>query len=843
MDDLDPDGTVVPDEEADEEAAEDKARAARPVPSALPILPLKNTVVYPQIPTPLVVGRPSSIKLIDQAMLGDRTIGLVLQKDAEVEEPQPGDLHEIGTAAVIQKLLKFPDGTLRLLVTGMERVKATRYVQTQPHMIAEVQVLREEIEQSVELEALAQNLQTQIQKMLTLMPIASEDLGIALLNVEDPGRLADLTATLLVRDIPLKQELLEMLSVKDRLRRLTRHINRELEVMELGSKIQKQVQDEMEKGQREFVLRQQLKAIQKELGAGDDNEAEINRLQEEVAKAGMPPQAKEVAERELQRLRTMPPASAEHVVSRTYLDWLCALPWSKETEDKIELPEARRILDEDHYDLNDVKERILEFLAVRKLKATTRGPILCFVGPPGTGKTSVGKSIARAMGRTFHRFSLGGVRDEAEIRGHRRTYVGALPGQIIVALRRCGTRNPVIMLDEVDKLGIDFRGDPASALLEVLDPEQNFNFVDHYLDVPFDLSKVLFITTANILDTIPEPLRDRMEVLELSGYIDEEKLAIARRYLIPRQWSENGLAPDDVVFEDQALTRIIARYTMESGLRNLEREIAKVCRKVARKRAEGLQERVTIRPEDLEEYLGPEKFTAEAAERMAVPGVAIGMVWTPAGGRILFIEATRMPGGKSLTLTGQLGDVMRESAQAALSYVRSRAKSLGLEARFFDNSDLHIHVPAGAIPKDGPSAGVTMATAMVSLLTGRLVRPDTAMTGEITLRGKVLPVGGIKQKVLGAYRAGIKTVIMPSENRKDLKEIPDEVRQKLTFKFASTVDQVLDAALQPATGRAAKAERSPAVGSRRAPAARKPAAPRRTVARRPAAARRAAVTP
>jgi ATP-dependent Lon protease len=843
MDDVDPDVQVVAGGAVEDEAAENKARTPRPVPSVLPILPLKNTVVYPQIPTPLVVGRPSSIKLIDMAMLGDRTIGLVLQKDAEVEEPRPDDLHAIGTAAVIQKLLKFPDGTLRLLVIGMERVRATRFVQTQPHLVAEVQVLQEETEQSVELEALAQNLQTQIQKMLTLMPIASEDLGIALLNVDDPGRLADLTATLLVRDVPLKQDLLEALSVKERLRRLTRHINREIEVMELGSKIQKQVQDEMEKGQREFVLRHQLKAIQKELGAGDDNEAEINRLQEEIAKAGMPPQAKEVAERELQRLRTMPPASAEQVVSRTYLDWLCALPWSKQTEDKIELPEARRILDEDHYDLDDVKERILEFLAVRKLKATTRGPILCFVGPPGTGKTSVGKSIARAMGRTFHRFSLGGVRDEAEIRGHRRTYVGALPGQIIHALRRCGTLNPVIMLDEVDKLGVDFRGDPASALLEVLDPEQNFNFVDHYLDVPFDLSKVLFITTANILDTIPEPLRDRMEVLELSGYIDEEKVAIARRFLIPRQCGENGITPDDITFEDQALSRIISRYTMESGLRNLEREIAKICRKVARKRVEGIEGRVLIRPEDLEEYLGPEKFTAEAAERMAVAGVAIGMAWTPAGGRILFIEATRMPGGKSLTLTGQLGDVMRESAQAALSYVRSRAKSLGLQERFFDSSDLHIHVPAGAIPKDGPSAGVTMATAMVSLLTGRLVRPDTAMTGEITLRGKVLPVGGIKQKVLGAYRAGIKTVILPSENRKDLKEIPEEVRVKLTIKFASTVDEVLEAALQPATSRAGKGERSPAVKSRRAPATRKLAAPGRPVARRPAAARRAAVNP
>ncbi len=600
-----------------------------------------------------------------------------------------------------------------------------------------------------------------------------------------------------MRDAADKQDYLETLSVRERLLKLTRHISREIGVLELGSKIQKEVQEELEKGQREFVLRQQLKAIQKELGAGDENEAAIERLQDEVEMAGMPPPAREAADRELGRLRTMPAASAEYIVSRTYLDWLISLPWSKHTDDKIDLKEARRVLDADHYDLQLVKDRILEFLAVRKLKSDSRGPILCFVGPPGTGKTSLGKSIARAMGRTFYRLSLGGIRDEAEIRGHRRTYVGALPGQIIQSLRRAGTRNPVVMLDEVDKLGADFRGDPASALLEVLDPEQNSSFVDHYLDVPFDLSRVMFITTANVLDTIPAPLRDRMEVLELPGYIEEEKLQIARRYLIPRQCDEHGMAPGDLAIGDAAVSAIITSYTQEAGLRNLEREIAKICRKIALKRAEGQTEPLTVRPADLLSYLGPERFAQETAERLKVPGVAIGLVWTPYGGHVLFIEATQMPGRKKLILTGQLGDVMRESAEAAMSYIRSRAEDLGIDRRFFDRSDIHVHVPAGAVPKDGPSAGVTMATAIASLLTGRLCRPDTAMTGEITLRGKVLPVGGIKTKVLGARRAGIKTIILPAENEKDLYEIPKDVLKTLEFRFVQTVDEVLAAALQP----------------------------------------------
>jgi ATP-dependent Lon protease len=789
---------------ADEIATDTGSRRGRrssPVtlPSSLPILPLKNTVVFPQVPTPLAVGRPSSVQLIDDAMLKNKLIGLVTQRNADVEEPLSADLYEVGTVALIHKLLKFPDGTLRILVTGQERIRIRRFAATEPYFVAEVEALHEVTESSVEMEALTKNLQNQITRMLSLMPIASDEMAVALLNVEDPGRLADLGTALLVRDAALKQEFLETLPVMERLRKLTRHISHEIEVMELGSKIQEQVQNEMEKGQREFVLRQQLKAIQKELGVSDDAEAEIQRLQEEIEKAGMPDAVKEAADRELKRLRTITPASAEYVVVRTYLDWLLVLPWSRKTQDKIDIAEARRILDEDHFDLDKVKDRILEFLAVRKLKNDSRGPILCFVGPPGTGKTSLGRSIARAMGRSFHRLSLGGMRDEAEIRGHRRTYVGALPGRIIEGLRKCGAQNPVFMLDEIDKLGVDFRGDPASALLEVLDPEQNVGFVDNYLDLPFDLSSVMFITTANVLETIPPALRDRMEVLELPGYTSEEKMSIARRYLIRRQCAENGISQEDVVLEDAGLMRIITLYTQEAGLRNLEREIAKICRKLARRRAEGETGRTVIGPDDLIGFLGPERFTSEVAERIAQAGVAMGLAWTPFGGQILFVEATSMPGGKSLTITGQIGDVMRESAMAALSFIRSRAKLLGIPADFFTKSDLHLHVPAGAIPKDGPSAGVTMAAALTSLLTGRPCRPDTAMTGEITLRGKVLPVGGLKEKVLAARRAGIKTIIMPADNEKDLLDLPKEARDALHFHFAGTVDEVLEAALQPAS--------------------------------------------
>jgi len=809
-----------------EETGRPRGGAPRALPAVLPILPLKNTVVFPHLPTPLVIGRPSSVKLIDDIMLKDRLLGLVLQKDAAQDDPKEKDLNAVGTAAVIQRMLKFPDGTMRVLITGFERIRLGRFTRTEPYAVAEVALLAEETEQSVEMEALLANLQSQIRRMLSLMPIASEEIGVALLNVESPGRLADMAAALLIRDPKDKQGYLETASVRGRLVKLTRQISREIEVLELGTKIQKEVQDEMEKGQREFVLRQQLKAIQKELGATDDTEAAIAKLQEEIDKAGMPAQAREAADREINRLRTMSPASAEYVVSRTYLDWLITLPWAKQSADKIELKEARRILDEDHFDLQIVKDRILEFLAVRKLKTESRGPILCFVGPPGTGKTSLGRSIARSMGRAFHRLSLGGIRDEAEVRGHRRTYVGALPGQIIQGIRRCGQSNPVFMLDEVDKLGSDFRGDPASALLEVLDPEQNSAFVDHYLDVPFDLSRVMFITTANILDTVPPPLRDRMEVLELPGYIDEEKAQIARRYLIPRQCSASGIKPEDLTIEDGALAAIISRYTREAGLRNLEREIAKIARKLALAKAEGRSGPVTVRTDDLVSYLGPERFGEEVAERLKVPGVAIGLVWTPFGGHVLFIEATRMPGTQKLILTGQLGDVMRESAEAALSYIRSRAANLGIDSGFFEKSDIHVHVPAGAVPKDGPSAGVTIATAMVSLLTGRLCRPATAMTGEITLRGKVLPVGGIKQKVLGARRGGISTIVLPAENEKDLHEIPADVLGTLEFRFAKTVEDVLEAALQPSHANKKTAASGAAVPRRRAAARAAGRAPR-----------------
>jgi ATP-dependent Lon protease len=797
------------------------------IPASLPILPLKKTVVFPHIPMPLAVGRPASVRLIDDAMVKDKLIGLVAEKNGgeeeEGEETGAKDLHEVGTAAVIQKLLKYPDGTLRVLVAGLHRIRITRIVSRDPYLVADVQVLKEVSEKSIEFEALTKNLVNQIAKMLSLMPIVSDEIGVALMNVESPSRLTDMGAALLVRDTAKKQEFLATLSVKERLRKLTRHISREIELMEVGSRIQEQVQGEMEKGQREFMLRQQLKAIQKELGGGDETEAEIQRVQEAIDAAGMPEQAKEAADRELGRLRTMQPASAEYTVVRTYLDTLVALPWSRETEDKLDLPRAREILDEDHFDLDKVKDRIREFLAVRKLRADSKGPILCLAGPPGTGKTSLGRSIARAMGRNFHRMSLGGVRDEAEIRGHRRTYVGALPGRIIEALRKTGSRNPVIMLDEIDKLGADFRGDPASALLEVLDPEQNNSFTDHYLDLPFDLSRVMFITTANVLDTIPPPLRDRMEILELPGYTEEEKLIIARRYLIPRQCRENGIEVNHLQLDDAALSQIIASYTREAGLRNLEREIAKVCRKVALRRAEGETGTISVDAAHLHEYLGPERFTSELAERTGQAGVAIGLAWTPFGGQILFVEATRMPGSHSLTLTGQLGAVMKESATAALSYIRSRAASLGLGPDDFANSDLHVHVPAGAIPKDGPSAGVTMATAIASTLTGRACRPETAMTGEITLRGKVLPVGGIKEKVLAARRAGIRTLILPADNEKDLQEVPANARDSMTFVPVRTVDEVLAAALLPAEARRKPARAAGAAPRRRDATARKSA--------------------
>ncbi len=769
--------------------------AAR-IPEQLPILPLRDTVVFPHIVTPLVVAREKSVQLINDVIAGSRILGLVAQREAEVEEPGLKDVFEYGCAAIILRMLKFPDGSLRVLVQGLSRIRVRKLVQETPYFIGEVETLEEKIAASTELEALKRNVAIQFQKVVSLVPQLPDELQVVVVNTSNPDKLADLVASNLNLTLEEKQEILEAVDVKKRLKRLTVYVNRELEVLEMGSKIQDKVQTELGKNQREYFLREQLRAIQKELGMGDERSAEIEELREKIAEAQLPEEADKEAMRELDRLSKMQPGAAEYTVARTYLDWMVALPWAKATEDNLDINKAGQVLDEDHYDLIKVKERILEYLAVRKLKADTKGPILCFVGPPGVGKTSLGRSIARAMGRSFIRISLGGVHDEAEIRGHRRTYIGALPGRIIQGIKNAGHNNPIFMLDEVDKIGQDFRGDPSSALLEVLDPEQNFSFTDHYLDVPFDLSRVMFITTANVLDTVPSALRDRLEVLELPGYIEEEKLQIAVTYLVPRQIGENGLRKKDIKFTRPALTRIIRDYTREAGVRNLERKIATVCRKMAKKVAAGEGGPFTITPETVVELLGPPRFYSEVAERTNEPGVAVGLAWTPTGGDLLFIEATQMSGTKGLILTGQLGDVMKESAQAGLSWIRAHARELGIEGDFFEKNDLHIHVPAGAIPKDGPSAGVTIATALISLIQKRPVRSDIAMTGEITLRGKVLPVGGIKEKVLAARRAGIRKVILPAKNRDDLEEIPDHAKKEMTFYFVDTVAEVLELALR-----------------------------------------------
>jgi len=768
------------------------------VPHQVPILPLRDTVVFPHLSTPLVVGRPSSVALIDEVLMGNRILGLLAQKDPTLETPLPRDLYRIGTVATIQKMVKLPDGTLRVLLRGIERMRIVSYVEQEPQLIAEIKPLEEVLEEGTRLEALTKNLLNLVQRLIRNLPIRAEELAVALVNTEHPGRLADMVAAVLSQKLVQKQEIIETLNVQERLEKLTRYISKEIEVMELGSKIQQGIQSEIEQNQRKYILREQMKAIQKELGEGDETTAEMDELEKQIQSAGMPENALKEAERELSRLRAIPPASAEHSVIRTYIDWLIALPWSKLTEDQLDIKDARRVLDEDHYGLDKVKERILEYLSVRKLKEDVKGPILCFVGPPGTGKTSLGRSIARAMGREFVRLSLGGVRDEAEIRGHRRTYVGAMPGRVLQGLRRAGSRNPVFILDEVDKIGADFRGDPSSALLEVLDPEQNNTFSDHYIDLPFDLSRVMFITTANILDTIPGPLRDRMEVIHLPGYTEEEKRGIARNHLLDRQIEGHGLKPEQLTLQPDTLRALITRYTREAGVRNLERELAALCRKVARKVAEGNTEPVTLTPDDLEDYLGPQRHFVEAQERTGQSGVATGLAWTPTGGEILFIESARMPGRKNLTLTGQLGAVMKESAQTALSLIRSRAGQLGIPEDFFDSSDIHLHVPAGAIPKDGPSAGVAMVLSLASLLTERPCRSDIAMTGEITLRGLVLPVGGIKAKVLAAHRSEIRTVILPERNRPDLKDIPDDVQAEMEFILVANVDEVFEHAFVPA---------------------------------------------
>lgn len=765
------------------------------IPEELPILPIRESVLYPRMLLPLMVSQERLVKLIDAALLANKMIGIVAIKNREEGEIKPEHLFEVGCVAYILKMVKMPNNGLRLLIQGTSRVRVTEYTQQDPYLRAKVVPLEEQGEKTTEVQALMIGVKGIFQKVVELAPNLPADLAIMAMNLEEPGALADLIASTLNLSLEEKQGILEALGVKERLEKINLALTKELSVLELGSKIQSQVREGIDKSQREYLLREQLKAIQKELGEKDERTVEIDELRKRMVEAKLPPEAMKEGERELDRLAKMPPAAAEYTVARTYLDWLIELPWSKSTEDNLEIPKAQQVLDEDHYDLEKVKKRILEYLAVRKLKADMKGPILCFVGPPGTGKTSVGKSIARALGRKFIRMSLGGVRDEAEIRGHRRTYVGALPGRIIQGIRKAGSNNPVFMLDEIDKLGMDFRGDPSAALLEVLDPEQNYSFSDHYLDVPFDLTKVMFVTTANILDPIPPPLRDRMEILELPGYTEEEKLKIAKEYLVPKQIEAHGLSAATMKMEDPAIQRIIREYTREAGVRSLEREIANVCRGVARRVAEGREGLTVVDAQEIPSHLGPPKFFAEVAERTSEPGVATGLAWTPTGGEIIFVEATLMKGRKGFTLTGQLGEVMKESAQAALSYVRAKAKALKIPENFFEQGDIHIHVPAGAIPKDGPSAGVTMFTALLSLLTKRPVRSDVAMTGEITLRGLVLPVGGIKEKVLAARRAGIRAVILPKRNEKDWEEIPQEVKKDMKFHFVHRMDEIIPIAL------------------------------------------------
>jgi ATP-dependent Lon protease len=791
-----------------ESEAENSATAVENEVLELPVLPLRGTVVFPLTVVPLAAAQARSLRLIDEVMSGDRTVALVMQKDAELEGAGPDDVYSVGTISTIHQMMRVPDGTVRLAVQGNERMRILEFIQEEPYLVARVERAPEVVEETVEVEALTRNTLELFQRLVSLVAHMPDELVTAALNVDDPRHLVYLVATNLRMDAEERQHLLEIDSVRDKLASLNTFILKELDVLELGKKIQSDVQEELGKNQREFYLREQLKAIQRELGEGSETEAEVTELRTKIEESGMPEEALKEARRELDRLSKLPPAAAEYGVIKTYLDWLTALPWNKSTEGEIDVAKARQILNEEHYDLEKIKDRILEYLAVRKLKqeaaaeageednSLAREPILCFVGPPGVGKTSLAQSIAHALGRELTRMSLGGVRDEAEIRGHRRTYVGAMPGRIIQAIRRAGSNDPVFVLDEVDKLGSDWRGDPSSALLEVLDPEQNNTFRDHYLDVAFDLSKVMFIATANLLDSIPAPLRDRMEILELSGYTDEEKQAIARRFLIPKQVKAHGLADVELDWTDEGLQFLIQNYTREAGVRNLEREVATVARKIATRKAEGLEFSTTIGPDEVREYLGrPRHYYEERTQRTEQPGVAIGVGVSGVGGDIMFIEASRMPGKGSLTVTGQLGDVMRESATAAMSFVRSRARDLGIDPDFFKESDIHIHVPAGAIPKDGPSAGTAITTALVSLLTGVPVRDDVAMTGEITLRGQVLPVGGIKMKALAARRAGVTTFVLPKRNEADLDDLPEELREEMTFVLAETMDDVLSAAM------------------------------------------------
>ncbi len=764
-----------------------------PIPQELGILPLANTVVFPYLIVPLQVNRPSSIQLVDDALVGSRVIGLFTQKDSEETGTESPEVFEVGTAANILKMLRYPDGTMMVLVQGTGRIRIQEFTQKKPYPKARVTEIQTKIAEGIEITALARNLQELFKQFITLVPSLSDELQITLKNTHDPVRLADFISSNLNLKVEEKQSILGEPDLLKRLHLLTSLLNRELDVAQLGSQIQSKVQSELGKSQREYFLREQMKAIRRELG--DDEGENLADLEERLKQTEMPERPRQAADREMGRLRRMSPNSAEYTVSRTYVEWLLDVPWCKTSKDIIDLKKASRILDQDHYDLEKVKDRILEFLAVRKLTESPKGPILCFAGPPGVGKTSLGQSIARAMGRKFVRMSLGGVRDEAEIRGHRRTYIGALPGRIVQGLKTAGTRNPVFMLDEVDKLGSDFRGDPSSALLEVLDPEQNHTFEDHYLDVPLDLSSVLFIATANVLETIPRALLDRMELIRIAGYTLEQKMIIARKYLIPRMLKSNGLTRRQIDLSDDTIRAVALGYTREVGLRNLERELSSVARKVARKVAEGVKKKHAVTPERLEEFLGPTKFINEVALRTATPGVATGLAWTEMGGDILFIEATSMPGKGNLKLTGQLGQVMVESAQAAFSYIHANAGTLGIKENLFQRLDFHIHVPSGAVPKDGPSAGVTIAAALYSLMTGIPVRADLAMTGEITLRGQVLQIGGLKEKVLAAKLAGITHVLIPKRNRKDLVEVSNTILEGLTFHFAESIGDVLKIAL------------------------------------------------
>jgi ATP-dependent Lon protease len=804
-------------EEALEQAAtdEDGGEQTSNIPEELPILPLRGLVVYPQTAVPLTIGQPRSVRLVDDAMAGSKLIGLVTSKDPELENPGPDDLYRVGTVAIIHRMFRAPDGTIRLLVQGLSRIRIEEFTSTEPYLRARIQLAPETSEEGLEMEALARNARDQFTHIAEMIPSFPRELVTSISAIDDPVQIIYTIANFQRMELAEAQSLLEIDAITEKLRRLVGILARESEVLELGQKIQNEARSEIEKMQHEYFLREQLKAIQRELGEGDEQTADIEEFRRRIEEAKMPEEAEKQARRELDRLSRLPTAAAEYGVIRTYLDWLVSIPWAATTDDNLEITHARSVLDQDHYGLEDVKERILEYLAVRKLRLERKeelnreetsdfirhereGVILCFIGPPGVGKTSLGQSIARSLGRKFIRMSLGGIHDEAEIRGHRRTYIGAMPGRVVQSLRRAGTRNPIFMLDEIDKLSSDFRGDPASALLEVLDPEQNSEFRDNYLEVPTDLSQVMFITTANQIETIPGPLLDRMEVIRISGYTETEKVQIARNYLIPRQLKENGLLPDEVHFTDEAIRTIIRSYTREAGVRNLEREIGAVCRKIATRITEKGDVAREIDSADVRQLLGRLRFQGneEVALRTSLPGVATGLAWTPIGGDVLFIEATRMPGSKGFLITGSLGNVMQESARAALSYTRSKAESLGIDPDFFEHYDIHIHIPAGAQPKDGPSAGVTMTTALISLLTNRPVRSSVGMTGEITLRGQVMPVGGIKEKILAAHRAGLKRVILPKLNEPDLEDLPEEVRSVMAFTLVERIEEVLVDALE-----------------------------------------------